>query len=120
LSLKSGKFSKEALDEKKQKEAEAKKKAKKVAEKAKAKAEEEEEKKQLRESYFHTHQRVVLECSLVCSREDIKQRYNELPLRIRTTLFKKSKRWTRWCGRGVSNRWKREMGKQCERRRNSR
>jgi hypothetical protein len=67
-------------------EDEVKLRAAKAAEAARQKVKEEEEKKKERETYKHENSRVVVECSVVCSQEEEQQRYNELPLAVRTLL----------------------------------
>lgn len=84
--LRKGRFSEEGAKEKKKQKDEAKSRAVEAAEAAKQKAKEEEEKNKERATYVHEHKHVVVECSVVCNQEEEQQRYNELPLAVRTLL----------------------------------
>jgi hypothetical protein len=79
---KGGKFSADAI---KQREEEARKKE----EERKAKEKEEKEKQEERINHFHTYRRVVLEASIVCSKEGREAKYDEFTLGIRV-LFKQA------------------------------
>jgi hypothetical protein len=79
---KGGKFSAEAIKKREEE-------ARRQEEEKRAKEKEEKEKKEARVNHFHTYRRVVLEASIVCSKEGREAKYDEFTLGVRA-LFKQA------------------------------